>query len=195
MASAVRRDKDRQAATVSDLVIGARNGDQAAWNEIVDRFSRLVWKRIGAVTRCPTLREDAFQATWLKLAENLDTIRDPACLPGWIGVTARNEALRLAVLATRDTPWPSLELGESTDRSPDALAIAREQIEAVTEAMACLDGRDLALLQLRYFGDDRGVYDQISAQLGMPRGSIGPTLRRTLDRVATLPPIVALRSR
>lgn len=195
MASAVRRENDLQRASVTDLVTQARGRDQAAWNQIVDRFSRLVWKRIGAVTTCPAMREDAFQATWLKLAENLDTIRDPECLPGWIGVTARNEALRLAVLANRDTSWPVPELGESTDRSPDAVVIAREQAAAVKEAMASLEGRDLALLQLRYFGDSHGVYDKISTQLDMPRGSIGPTLRRTLDRVAILPPIVALRSR
>ena len=77
------------------LLAGAATGDQDSREEIVRRYSPL----IGAVTRAFRLpapdAADVSQATWLRLVENLGTIRDPRRLGGWLATTARREALCL----------------------------------------------------------------------------------------------------
>ncbi|HZG95557.1 MAG TPA: sigma-70 family RNA polymerase sigma factor, partial [Mycobacteriales bacterium] len=81
--------------SLTELVRAAADGDQRAWNALVDRFSRLVW----AVARQHRLSEadagDVAQATWLRLVENLASLREPEAVGGWLATTARREALRV----------------------------------------------------------------------------------------------------
>ncbi|HET6685932.1 MAG TPA: sigma-70 family RNA polymerase sigma factor, partial [Jiangellaceae bacterium] len=81
--------------STSDLVRDAAGGDQGAWNQLVDRYSRLVW----AVARGHRLAHadsaDVFQTTWLRLVEHLGRLRDPEQLAGWLSTTARHESLRV----------------------------------------------------------------------------------------------------
>jgi DNA-directed RNA polymerase specialized sigma24 family protein len=67
---------DDLAATVT----AAAAGEDVAWKALVDRFNGLLW----AVARSHRLSTadaaDVVQATWLRLLEHLDTIREPASL-------------------------------------------------------------------------------------------------------------------
>jgi len=82
-----------------ELLSAAGRGDQDAWDTIVERFMPLVW----SITRRFNLpekdQEDVSQTVWLRLAERIETIREPRALPGWISTTTRNEAL--AVLKSK----------------------------------------------------------------------------------------------
>ena len=73
------------------LLDAAANGDQAAWDALVQRFSGLV----SSVTRSLGLSGDdadeVAQATWLHLVEQIDRI-DPDRLGAWLADTARREA-------------------------------------------------------------------------------------------------------
>ena len=84
---------------LATLVHAAREGEQIAWDAIVDRFLPLV----GAIIRRHRLSDadgdDVSQTVWLRLVEHLGALREPDALPGWIRTTARNECLR--VLAAR----------------------------------------------------------------------------------------------
>lgn len=77
------------------LVARAREGDEHAWADLVDRYLGMVY----AVCRAYRLdAEDAAvvnQVVWLRLAEHLDRIRSPEAVGGWIAATARNECLRV----------------------------------------------------------------------------------------------------
>ena len=90
--------------STSDLVRDAAGGDQGAWNQLVDRYSRLVW----AVARGHRLANadsaDVFQTTWLRLVEHLGRLRDPEQLAGWLSTTARHESLRVLRLGRRERP-------------------------------------------------------------------------------------------
>ena len=105
---------------LSELVSKAVGGDQAAWNEIVQRFGGRVW----AICRAYRLSEadaaDVFQQTWLRVLENLDSLRDPARLGAWIGTTCRHEALAVLRRAKRSQPvGDSWLLDRPTDPSDD----------------------------------------------------------------------------
>jgi DNA-directed RNA polymerase specialized sigma24 family protein len=86
---------------VGPLVARAPDGDEAAWNALVDEFGGLVW----ATTRAHRLNTadaaDVFQITWIRLVENLDHIQDPAHVSEWLATTARRESLSLLRRSTR----------------------------------------------------------------------------------------------
>src|SRR6266550_245386 len=89
---------------LTGLLEAAAGGDQDAWNTLVERYSRLVW----AVARGHRLSQadaaDVTQATWLRLVEHLDGIKEPERLGAWLATTARREALRQIRRAGRDVP-------------------------------------------------------------------------------------------
>src|SRR5271167_5206619 len=83
------------------LVTGAGNGDQQAWDELVERYAPLIWSICRRYRLAAADAEDAAQTVWLKLVDQLDKIRDPAALPGWLATTTRRECGRIARAAWR----------------------------------------------------------------------------------------------
>src|SRR6266568_706928 len=77
--------------TVADLVTGARNGDSEAWDALVERYAPLVWSICRQYGVGGPAAEDVAQCVWLHLVKNLDNLRDPAALPGWLATVARRE--------------------------------------------------------------------------------------------------------
>jgi RNA polymerase sigma factor (sigma-70 family) len=151
----------------------------------VDRFLPLVC----AIVRQHRLGEadgdDVSQTVWLRLVEHLGALREPDALPGWIRTTTRNECLR--VLGARGRVRPvdpqdhgGLDAVEIDVADTELLAAERRQL--LREALAELPTarRDLLALLL---ADPPVAYEEISARLGIPVGSIGPTRARALEQL------------
>jgi RNA polymerase sigma factor (sigma-70 family) len=170
------------------LVSQAQDGDQDAWNTIVERFLPLV----GAIARQHRLSEadgdDVGQTVWLRLVEHLDGLREPAALPGWIRTTARHECLRLLAARgrTRAVDPQAGGLDTVTDDVSDAELVAAERRQALRDALAELPEarRELLLLLLV---DPPLAYEEISRRLGIPIGSIGPTRARAFAALRGAP--------
>jgi len=170
---------------LATLVHAARQGEQDAWNAIVDRFLPLV----GAIIRRHRLSEadgdDVSQTVWLRLVEHLGALREPDALPGWIRTTTRNECLRVLAARGRTRPVDPQDNGGLDAVAGDVAdteLLAAERRQALREALAELPAgrRELLLLLLT---DPPLAYDEISARLGIPIGSIGPTRARALDQL------------
>jgi RNA polymerase sigma factor (sigma-70 family) len=173
------------ASEVSRLVRASASGSETAWNELVRRYSPLVM----AVTRSYQLTaddaKDVSQTVWLRLVENLANLREPDALPGWLATTTQRECIRQLRQGRRVMPVDphtdgALQVCETDD--PDTGILRAELHQALRDGLAELPGRDQALLTLRT-ADPPKSYEEISQLLGMPIGSIGPTLRRSLDRL------------
>src|ERR1700724_1128621 len=76
---------------VTDLVMRAGKGDQQAWDALVERYSPLIWSICRRYRLSDADAEDVGQAVWLHLVDQLDSLRDPAALPGWLSTTTRRE--------------------------------------------------------------------------------------------------------
>jgi DNA-directed RNA polymerase specialized sigma24 family protein len=94
----VMRDDSSSVAT---LVARAASGDQAAWNEIVERYAPLVWSICTRYRLSSHDIEDVGQSVWLLLVEQLGNLREPAALPGWLATTTQRECLRVLRAARR----------------------------------------------------------------------------------------------
>ena len=86
------------------LVAGALGGDSRAWSEIVRRHTPAVVARVRQFRLTPHQAEDVAQTVWLNLLENLEKLRDPHALPGWIATTARHECIRVTNVNRRTVP-------------------------------------------------------------------------------------------
>jgi RNA polymerase sigma factor (sigma-70 family) len=171
-------------ADVAGLVQAAREGEQRAWEELVELYMPLVL----SVTRRYRLDSadaaDVNQTLWLRLVEHLDQIREPERLAGWIATTVRNEALRLLASRKRTVivdplAGLGLEPDPGSEPSVDEDLLRAERHQALREGLAQLRPTHRELLVL-LSTDPPPSYDQISERLGIPRGSIGPTRGRAL---------------
>jgi RNA polymerase sigma factor (sigma-70 family) len=166
--------------TVIELVMRAADGDQAAWNRIVERYAPLVW----AVCRRHRLSDadadDVGATVWLRLVERLGTLREPAALPGWIASTTRNECLGVLRSHRRQTPVDAMELPDEQAPSSDEWLLTQERHIALRAGFRELPERCQGLLSL-LFGEPPTPYARIAATVGIPVGSIGPSRMRCLN--------------
>lgn len=165
-----------------------RAGDQAAWSELVDSYMGLVW----GIARNHRLNQgdaaDVAQTTWLRLIENLDRIQDPARIGAWLATTARRECLRLLRLSGRQLLVDDERQldGKNPEALPvDALMISAEEAALMRLALDRLPPRCQHLLRLLMV-EDPPSYEELSAALDMPVGSIGPTRGRCLEKLRAL---------
>jgi RNA polymerase sigma factor (sigma-70 family) len=167
---------------LSELLQAAAQRDEAAWKQIVDQFSDLLW----AVTRAHRLghadASDVVQVTWLRLLQHCDRIHDPNMLGAWLATTARRECLRVLKAAGRTQPVsepPEPEEVAELDPLPERAALAAERTELLRRALRELPPHCQRLLEALMSGQSPN-YAEVSARLGMPIGSIGPIRGRCL---------------
>ncbi|MFI9155919.1 RNA polymerase sigma factor [Streptomyces sp. NPDC053367] len=171
-----------------ELVDDCMAGNQQSWNRIVERYSPLIW----AIARGHRLSaadcEDVSQTTWMRVIQHLGKLRDPEKLAQWIAVSARRESLKLIEKSGRSVPVgdsPVFDRSEGSENHPEERALAKERDNEVLLAYCALSSRCQALLGL-LVTDPPMSYDEISATLGMPRGSLGPIRARCLAHLGKL---------
>src|SRR5262245_9976837 len=176
--------RSREMAEVAELVQAAADGDRDAWDALVDRYNGLVWS-VARSHRLSTVdASDVVQTTWLRLVEHLGRLQDPERVGAWLATTARRECLRTLRHSARQVPTE--ELPEATgDVKLDAAMLTKERDRALWQAFGALSERCQTLLRL-LVADPPPSYDEISAALDMPIGSIGPTRQRCLERLRGL---------
>lgn len=166
---------------IAGLVEAAERGDHGAWDALVDRFGRMIFAVARGVGLSRVDASDVCQTTWLRLAQHLDTIQDPARVGAWLATTARREAIRVSQRSRRAAPHAELDqvLPPTYDRLGNALLFS-DRDRMVRQAFAELPERARTLISL-LMSDPPMSYKQLSAITGMPVGSIGPTRARILD--------------
>jgi RNA polymerase sigma factor (sigma-70 family) len=171
------------------LVTRAADGDEAAWQRLVELFSGLVWSVTRAFRLANADAADVFQTTWLRLAEHIRRIDHPDRVGAWLATAARRECLQHLRSAGRAMPTDDLHRLEGTPvlNNPTEEAILeaeREQEDAARavalwRAMGRLPARCHELLRV-LMASPPPSYAEVAAALGLPVGSIGPTRARCL---------------
>jgi DNA-directed RNA polymerase specialized sigma24 family protein len=151
--------------SVSDLVTRARNGDQQAWDVLVELYAPLIWSICRAHRLGDADADSVAQRVWQQLVQHLDRVRDPAGLADWLATTTRRECRRV----------PQTGAAEHEVLAAERQAVLREALLALTP---CCQRLITLLIQ-----DPLVPYAQISATLGIPVDGIGPARRRCLDKL------------
>jgi RNA polymerase sigma factor (sigma-70 family) len=178
-----RRGARRSGEWVEERVRLARTGDAEAWSELVREFGGM----LRAIARGHRLSSadtsDVVQTTWLRLAENLDRLENPARLGAWLGTTARHECLRILRASARELPNEQPPEPRDHDPAPvERRLLDADRDAALWSAFTRLPARDQTLLRM-LVGDSEISYRDIGAVLEMPIGSIGPTRGRAIERL------------
>ena len=184
-------------SSVSALVARVCDGDQEAWNELIDRYSPLVWSICQRYQLSRQDADDVGQSVWLLLVENIASLREAAALPGWLSTTTKREIFRVLRVARRhdhdDLPPDGQIPGDADAATIEGELIVAERNAALRAAFAELQPNCHNLLSL-LMNDPPLAYSDVSAMLDIPVGSIGPKRARCLERLRRSPHLAQIIS-
>ena len=154
-------------------------GDDDAWQTTVRRYAGLLRSAARVVLRSDSDVDEAVQRTWVLLLRNAGKINDPRALPGWLSTTARREAL--AILRGQQRAVPTEDVADHV--APDDRDMATDLIDeelraALDRAVSTLPSSQQRIV--RAMLREPSSYDALSAELGIPRGSLGPLRGRAV---------------
>jgi len=173
---------------IARLVRRAAEGDLGAWERLVDQFARLIWSITADYKLVESDAADVCQTTWLRLLEHIDRIEHPDRVGSWLAATARNECLRSLAARKRvvlGQDYEELQDSAACEPEVDERLLAAERAQVVRDALSRLPRRWQRLLEM-LMADPPASYADISDELGLPVGSIGPTRGRCLARLRVL---------
>ena len=182
------REQDLNTPDIARLVRGAAGGDRRAWERLVEQYKRLIWSITAEFKLAESDAADVSQTTWLRLFEHIDRIEYPDRVGSWLAATARNECLRSlaarkrVVLAHDDEILTGMV---ASSPEVDEHILADERVQVVRDALSRLPRRWQLLLEM-LMADPPTSYADISSELDLPVGSIGPTRGRCLARLRVL---------
>jgi RNA polymerase sigma factor (sigma-70 family) len=176
-----RGDRSRAAAwTDAELVQACIGGSQAVWDEMVERYGRLVFSIPRREGMGEADAEDVYQQVFAIMHRKLDGLRDASRLSAWLITTTLRECRRMRRRASRCEPLGDCAGNEGPP--PEEIA-ALERQQLVRQALRRLGGTGERLLIALFFGQGRPSYQQIARELGIPTGSIGPTRARCFRKL------------
>lgn len=172
-----------------ELIQACRNGDGAAWDALIGRYERLVFFIARHYRLDDADAADVVQMTFISALEALHVFRPDSNVKAWLTTVTRRHCWRVLNRYDRELPADesALELALATPTRQTPRDETLELAEWLHDYLNRLDDKCRQLLLALYFeGEDGLPYDVIVQQLGIARGSIGPTRARCLDKLRAL---------
>jgi RNA polymerase sigma factor (sigma-70 family) len=178
----------------AELVARARQGDTAAFGELVDRHRRAVYRAAHAALGSAEEAEDVAQEAFLTAYQKMATYRGEASFKTWLLAIAWRRARRrrrgLASLWRRFVSGGALEspAPDGPPRPQEAALIDAERARHVQRLVRALPARLRDPLLLCASGEQ--TYREIAEVLGIPEGTlkwrVAEARRRLKQRLAAL---------
>jgi RNA polymerase sigma-70 factor (ECF subfamily) len=171
--------------TDQELVTEIRAGSNDAFERLMRRYQRLVFRVAYGFTGDGESAMDITPDTFLKVYARLDSWRDEGDLKNWIARIAANEALNWNRALSRH---PTCELDETVflqaDPPQEEEIRQRESREALHRSLSSLSPRQRLAVVLRYFQGMSGR--EISAVLECSEDTVRGILFRSLKRLRSV---------
>jgi RNA polymerase sigma factor (sigma-70 family) len=177
----------------AELLKRCKKGDQPAWNELIDRYQRLIF----AIPRREGLTdeqaEDVFQDVFMTLFEKLDEIEQPDRVRSWMVTTAKFKTWAI-VRGSKNirTPATAEEMEAEMAAVPDAAPLADQQLveleqqHLIRAALKNLEERCQKILSMIYLRPQAASYSEVAAEIGVGESSISPLRSRCLKKLEKL---------
>ena len=165
--------------TDAQLVARCRAGDQAAWNQLVERFSRYVYAICVQAFRLPQHdAEDVFQEVFARVYEHLGRLRNDEAIRPWIAQLTRRLCIDRLRGAGREGP------AETDSLEPAEVDESLAQLDEAMTVRACMDavGENCKEILDRFFCRDES-YKAIGEALDLPSGTIASRISRCLTKL------------
>lgn len=174
----------------AQLLEGCLAGNEASWEQLVDRYQRLIY----AIPRRAGLTEeqcaDVFQEVFLVLFQKLDEIEQPERIRSWIVTTAKFKTWAIVrsskgLYSPADDEEMEVEMSRLADRSPlaDEILIELEQQHLVRAALKMLEERCQIILSMIYMQQNSASYAEVGRAIGVGETSISPLRSRCIKKL------------
>ena len=164
--------------TDGQLVARCRTGDQEAWNELVERFSRYVYAIAVQAFKLPEHdAEDVFQEVFTRAYEHLPKLRNDDAIRPWLAQLTRRLCIDTIRSRSRERATEELEDGLADEERISAL----DEALAIHQAMGELPENCREILD-RFFARDES-YRTIGDALELPAGTIASRISRCLVKL------------
>ncbi|HQU83190.1 MAG TPA: sigma-70 family RNA polymerase sigma factor [Pyrinomonadaceae bacterium] len=185
-----------QYQTDVELIQACRAGDEAAWEELVFKYQKLLFSIPRRAGLNPEQAADVLQDVFTTLFEKLDSLEKPEFLRAWLLTTTRHKTIHFIQRELKRKP-KSIDESEENDQVfqiPDGMPLADEILirfekqKQIEEAFSKLEEPCQRLLTMLFLEKNERSYAEISEELGIPLGSIGPTRARCLQKLLKFMP-------
>ncbi len=185
--------KSDEASDLQKLSVSAAGGDESAFRALVARVTPTVYRIGYHMLGRDAEAQDVVQETFIRVWQQLGTLRDHAAIMAWICRIARNlcadrlraekrrpadafDELELSKLAT------ALERAGRLPETPEELVVSAEDRQALLALVATLREKHRVVLLLRLVEGMRCV--DIATTLGCPIGTVESRLHRARGELA-----------
>ena len=173
---------DLQLSGDADLIAACLEGDQAAWDQLVSRYSRLVFSIALKSGLSDTDANDVLQNVFITAVRRLESLRDRERFSSWLITTTKRESWRYKK-AHCEVSIDEDEVIVDSEPGIEAEVIAWEEASITHRGLQRLGDRCHRLITMIFLTDDRPSYEEISESLGIAVGSIGPIRARCLKQL------------
>ena len=167
------------------LVGRYRNGDRAAFAEIVIRYQRPIYNVAFWVLRSVEDAQDVAQIVFLKVAERLDEYDGQYKFFSWIYRIAVNESLNLLRRHGREEPLDDeVDLPDADSASPESKLNDAQVSKRIQSTLMSMSANDRLVLTLRHFSECS--YQEIAEILDVDEKTVKSRLFEARHRLRDL---------
>lgn len=175
------------------LIKRCRNGDQAAWDELVTRYQRLIYTIPRRAGLTDEQAADVFQDVFLTLFQKIEEIQQPERIRSWMVTTAKFKTWGI-IRGLRGFHVPETEeemeneMASLADGSPlaDDLLIELEEQHLIRSGMTKLDEKCRQILSMIYLQEPAASYAEVGKAIGVGETSISPLRSRCLKKLGKI---------
>lgn len=167
------------------LVQECLNGDEKAWNRLIDKYKRLIYSVPYKYGMAPDDAADIFQNTCVDLFQNLAKLRKIESLRSWLITVATHKCFHFKKQQRgQDVELDAMEqeVAEEIAPAPEIMQEIQEE-QAVRDAVTKLSPRCAELVKMLFFEQPPVPYNEVAQKLGLATGSIGFIRGRCLSRL------------
>jgi RNA polymerase sigma factor (sigma-70 family) len=165
------------------LVKRCLNGDEDAWEKLIEKYKALIFSVPVKYGLPPQEAADVFQATCMELLARLPELREPRALPKWLIQVAHHMCYHWKRQENR-TVSRDTETGIPEPQAPpvaESVLRQTQEEQMLREAMGVLQPRCRQLVEMLFFETPARPYAEIARELGLAVGSIGFTRQQCLE--------------
>lgn len=174
----------------AELVRRCRAGDQAAWDELVGRYQRLIFAIPRRAGLSDSQAADVFQEVFLTLLQKIDEIEQPDRIRSWMVTTAKFKTWGIVrrekgFYSPRTDEEMEAEMANLRDGSPlaDDMLIELEEQHLIRSALKRLEERCRQIISMIYLRDPAASYVEVAKAIGVGETSISPLRSRCLKKL------------
>lgn len=164
-----------------------KNGDQAAFRQLYDRFKGPILHFLQGMVGREALAEELAHEVFLKVYRTRETYEPSAKFTTWLWTIARNAALdelrrKGELLARKDVEEGAVEEATDPDDGAEAKLIEEARREQVERCLSALPARSREAVMLRAAGEHS--YEEIAGLMGESLGNVKTLLHRAKGALA-----------